>query len=195
MESSFLIIVSSVLSGLLATLITLWVQRRTRKYDSKFKIFETLMSCRYNFLAEDNIKALNSIDVIFYEDEKVRTAFENFVKEALKTPDMSPDLHGKYLKLLEEIAIPLKLKNIRWDSINNAYCPNGLIDKITEEDALRKASLQNAVNVSTMNSAQQNNIDQHALELLQELFKNPESLKLLIEHGLSLNARNNDVKK
>ena len=193
MESSFLIIVSAALSGLLATLITLWVQRKTRKYNSKFKIFETLMSYRYNIVAEDNVKALNSIDVIFYKDEKVRKAFENFLNEVVKAPETKPDHIDKYLKLLEEIATTLGLKNIRWDCIKHMYFPLGLSEKISEENALRKALLQNAVGASTMNSTQQNNVDQYLI--VQELLKNPESLKLLIKHGLSLNARNNDVKK
>lgn len=194
MESSFLIIVSAALSGLLATLITLWVQRKTRKYNSKFKIFETLMSHRYNFAAEDNVKALNSIDVIFYEDEKVLKAFEDFLNETVKAPETNPNHIDKYLKLLEEMADKLNLKNISWDCIKkHMYCPDLLFEKINEENALRKALLQNAVGASTMNSTQQNNVDQYLI--VQELLKNPESLKLLIKHGLSLNARNNDVKK
>ncbi len=157
MESSFLIIVSVALSGLLATLITLWVQRKTRKYNSKFKIFETLMSYRYNIVAEDNVRALNSIDVIFYKNEKVRKAFEDFLNEVLKKPDTNPEYFDKYLRLLEEMAVVLDLKNIRWDCIKRMYYPIGLSDKINEENELRKMLLQNATENYQNMIAYQNN--------------------------------------
>ena len=189
MDNVILVVVTALISGLFATLITIWWQGKAAVRNSKMKIFETLMAYRYCIVAEPSVHALNSIDVIFYNDENVRRAYSDFLNEAAKRPEMNPNTADKHLKLLEEMAKALNLKNIHWDDIKQAYCPNGLFEKLREEELLRKMQIQTAANAIENQKEQQNTPSQEqanqqmVMQLLPELIKNPEGLKTLIELG------------
>ncbi len=195
MNNVILVIVTALISGLFATLITIWWQGKAAVKKSKMKIFETLMAYRYRIVAEPSVHALNSIDVIFYNDENVRRAYADFLNEAAKRPEMNPNTADKYLKLLEEMAKALNLKNIHWDDIKQAYCPNGLSEKLREEELLRKMQIQTAVNSIQKQKEQQNTPSQEqtnqqmVMQLLPELLKNPEGLKTLMEIGEKFGSR------
>lgn len=189
MSEIIMLVATALISGLLATLITIWWQGKVAIRNSKMKIFETLMSYRYWIVAEPSVHALNSIDVIFYKDDNVRRAYNDFLNEAAKRPEMNPNTADKHLKLLEEIAKALNLKNIHWDDIKQAYCPNGLYEKIHEEEMLRKMQLQSVANSLETQKDQQNistqeqSNQQLLAQILPELIKNPESMKTIIELG------------
>ena len=189
MDNVILVVVTALISGLFATLITIWWQGKAAIRKSKMKIFETLMAYRYSIIAEPSVHALNSIDVIFYNDENVRRAYADFLNEAAKRQDMNPNTADKHLKLLEEMAKALNLKNIHWEDIKQAYCPNGLFEKLREEELLRKMQIQTAVNTIESQKEQQNTPSQEqanqqfVMQLLPELIKNPEALKTLMELG------------
>lgn len=189
MGNIILVISTALISGLLATLVTIWWQKRNATYKSKMKIFETLMSYRYMIVAEESVHALNSIDVIFYKDESVRRAYSDFLNEADKKPELDPNIADKHLKLLEEMAKVLKLKDIHWDDIKHSYYPNGLREKMQEEEILRKIQIQNAIDAIEAQKQQQNTPTQNqfeqqlAIQLLPELIKNPNGLKTLMELG------------
>ena len=174
MDNVFFVIVTALISGLFATLVTIWWQGRAAVRKSKMKIFETLMAYRYMIVAEPSVHALNSIDVVFYKDENVRRAYSDFLNEAAKRPEMNPNTADKHLKLLEEMAKALNLKNIHWDDIKQAYCPNGLFERLREEELLRKMQIQ---------TAQEQVNQQILLQILPELIKNPDGLKTLMEFG------------
>ncbi len=189
MDNIILVIITALISGLFATLVTIWWQRKAAIRKSKLKVFETLMAYRYSIVAEPSVHALNSIDIIFYGDENVRRAYSDFLSEAAKRPEMNPNTSDKHLKLLEEMAKALNLKNIHWDDIKQVYCPNGLFEKLREEELLRKMQIQTAINAIENQEEQQNTPSQEqanqqmVLQLLPELIKNPEGLKTLIELG------------
>lgn len=187
MKETVLVIVTALISGLLATIVTILWQRRANTYNRKMKVFEILMSYRYLISSEESVRALNSVDVVFYHDTDVRKAYTDFLSETAKKPEFNPNIGDKHLKLLEEMAKALHLKDIHWDDIKQAYYPNGLSEKIQEEAMLRKVQLQNAVNSVKRNLEQQNTPsgnqfnEQLLIQLLPELIKNPESLRMLLE--------------
>lgn len=195
MYEIILVIVTALISGLLATLVTIWWQNRSAIHKSKMKIFETLMAYRYRIIAEPSVHALNSIDVVFYKDDNVRRAYSDFLNEAAKRPEMNPNTADKHLKLLEEMAKALNLNNIHWDDIKQVYCPNGLLEKIQEEEMLRKMQLQTTANAieaqkNQQNTPTQDQINQQLmLQLLPELIKNPDGLKNIIELGERLGVK------
>lgn len=194
MQSIISLIGTALISGLLATVVTLWWQRRTAILDRKLKAFETLMSYRYMISSAESVKALNSIDIIFYKDDDVRKAYSDFLNEADKNPEFNPNIGDKHLKLLEEMAKALRLKDIHWDEIKHSYYPEGLARKTQEEDMLRRAQLQNAIETKQRNAEQQNTPasnqfgEQLAAQMLPDLLKNPESLKMILEYA----KKNND---
>ena len=85
MDEVLLVVVSALVSGLIATIITLWWQKRTEAYNRKMKVFETLMIYRIPGVLhfKENVHTLNSIDVVFYDDENVRRAYKDFLNETL----------------------------------------------------------------------------------------------------------------
>lgn len=187
MENIALVVITALISGLLATIVTIWWQHRSELRRKKMDIFETLMSYRYMIFNQESVNALNSIDIVFYKDEAVRKAYAAFLNETGKKPEFNPNTADKYLKLLEEMSKSLGLKDIHWDDIKQCYYPNGLAEKIQDEQMLRKVQIQNAMDTARQNAEQQNTPasnqfnEQLALQLLPVLLKNPESLKMLME--------------
>lgn len=145
MKEVFLIIVTALISGLLATIITLLWQKKTASYNRKMKVFETLMMYRIPGTThfKENVQALNSIDVVFYDDKKVRNAYKAFLNEAEKPLDMNPNTLDKHLRLLEEMAKTLGLKKLCWEDIKRPYFPNGYSEILKDEEAMRKTSIMN----------------------------------------------------
>lgn len=190
MDQIILVICTALISGLLATMITLWWQKKSEIRKEKMDIFRILMSRRYRIVSEESVSALNAIDIVFYKDKDVRAAYENFQNEADKKPEFNPNINDKHLKLLEEMAKALNLKDIHWDDIKRSYYPKGLSEKIREEDTLRKIQIQNASSSLAESQKTQENTpsgeqfaQQAMIQMLPELLKNPESLKALIELG------------
>ena len=187
MENIALVVITALISGLLATIVTIWWQHRSELRRKKMDIFETLMSYRYMISNQESVNALNSIDIVFYKDEAVRKAYAAFLNETGKKTEFNPNTADKYLKLLEEMSKSLGLKDIHWDDIKQCYYPNGLAEKIQDEQMLRKVQIQNAMDTARQNAEQQNTPasnqfnEQLALQLLPVLLKNPESLKMLME--------------
>ena len=180
MQEVVLVIASALISGLLATVITIYSQKKSRYYDRKMRVFETLMSYRYMIASEESVKALNSIDVIFYEDKAVRDAFKDFLNETDKKQELNPNIEDKHLKLLEVMSQALKLGDIHWDDIKHTYYPIGLMEKIEEETALRKAQLQSA-SVKLKDDTSQKNVPTNnqmyqelLLRIMPELLKDPD---------------------
>lgn len=184
-----LVIITALISGLLATIITIWWQKRAQIFARKMRVFETLMAYRYMISSEESVKTLNSIDVIFYKDKAVRDAYKDFLNEASKKPELNPNIEDKHLKLLEMMSKSLKLEGIHWDDIKLTYYPNGLSEKLQEETVLRKMQIQNAAatiqhSESQANTPSSNQFNQQLLaQILPQLIRNPESLKSLIEIG------------
>lgn len=189
MENIALVIITALISGLLATILTIWWQKRAQIFASKMRIFETLMAYRYMISSEESVKALNSIDIIFYKDKAVRDAYKDFLNEANKRPELNPNIEDKHLKLLEMISKVLKLEEIHWDDIKHTYYPNGLSEKLQEETFLRKMQIQNAATAierseGGANTPSGDQFKQQLLaQILPELIKNPENLKALMEIG------------
>ena len=189
MDNIVLVIITALISGLLATILTIWWQSRTRIFSGKLRGFETLMAYRYMISSEESVKALNSIDIIFYKDRAVRKAYKDFLNEADKKPELNPNIADKHLKLLEEMSKVLKLGEIHWDDIKRTYYPKGLSEKLQEETPLRKMQIQSAAAAIQHDEIQENTPSsdqfnqQLLVQILPELIRNPESLKSLMEIG------------
>lgn len=189
MNNVVLVVITALISGLLATIVTIWWQRRSEIRNKKMKVFETLMTYRYMISSQESVNALNSIDVVFYKDKNVRKAFSDFLNETDKKPEFNPNIADKHLKLLEEMSKSLGLKDIHWDDIKQSYYPSGLSEKIMEESLLRRMQIQSVSTELTQEQAPQNTPsnnqfnEQMVAQLLPALLQNPESLKMLIELG------------
>ena len=183
MDNTTLLIVTSLASGILATIITLVCQKLGETKKAKWEIFETLMAHRYLISDKENVEALNKIEVVFYKHEEVRTAWKEFMKAA-DDATLNPannKIDDCYLKLLEKISIAVGNRNISWDEIKKCYYPQGLSSKIVEEEALRKVQLRQAtvvVNQDHPNPSQMTK-EEMGMRVIMKALENPEAMESL----------------
>lgn len=188
MESIGSILISAILSGIFATIVTLWWQNRSRARQEKVNIFTTLMAKRYDITAEECVDVLNMIDVVFYKDIKVRTAWRDF-KSATDLPDSeskSQIITDKRLKLIEIMAESIGYKDIRWDDIKEYYYPVGLSDRKRDEIILRRVQIDAAIaqiekEKEHTEAAQVDTKEDFSNQMLLKAMENPEGLIKLLE--------------
>ena len=78
------------------------------------EIFNILMATRYNRCTIEYVRALNSIDVVFYDSKKVRKAWSDYYS-VLQNPTPNSNLiFDKELLLIEAMAQDLHYTNIKW---------------------------------------------------------------------------------
>lgn len=190
-----LLLATALISGLLATCVTLFWQRKTEAFNRKMNVFRTLMSNRYMVSSEECVNALNTIDIVFYKDKNVREAYKAFWEEASKIPFSFQATDEKFLKLLDVMARSLKLEDIHWDEIKHYYYPTGLAESLTEEATLRKLQIQSVSN-SLSTSTERKNISQNNqlmekvfLSVLPELIKDPSKIEQLATMSEKLNKK------
>lgn len=143
MENLGSILVSAILSGIFATIVTLWWQYKSRVKQEKTRIFTILMSKRYEITAEEGVEAMNMIDVVFYKSEKVRSVWKEFY-ELINSPEnamKAQAIKDKHLRLLEVMAEDIGYKGIKWENIKQYYYPVGLANRLTDEAVLRRVQI------------------------------------------------------
>ena len=189
MENIYIIIITSLISGLLATILTIICQRIFEIKRSKREIFEILMSHRYLIHDKDNVEALNKIDVVFYKDIEVRNAWKEFLATAdlaATNPTKISEINDKYLTLLEKIAFAIGYKKINWENIKKYYLPNGLSTQILEESALRKVQIKQATQISSQDKSTGTKAEELGMQFILKALDSPNGMDMiskLIELG------------
>lgn len=131
-------------SGVVATVITILYQKFSGEQTAKRKVFETAVSYRFFISEEENVKSLNSIDVVFHKNQKVRQAWKSYMDEADKPSSNPQQLNDRYIKLLEEMALACGYKDIRWDDLKRYYYPSGLLNRKNDDEVLKKLQIKAA---------------------------------------------------
>ena len=180
-------VLSVVFSGVVATVITILYQKFSGEQTAKRRVFETAVSYRFFISEEENVKSLNSIDVIFHKNQKVRQAWKSYMDEADKPSSNPQQLNDRYIKLLEEMALACGYKDIRWDDLKRYYYPNGLLNRKNDDEVLKKLQIKAAEKTASDAVGQQNTpqneqfANQMMLQLLPKLIENPDSFSKQIE--------------
>lgn len=189
MENLGSILISAVLSGVFATIVTLWWQNKSRIKQEKVRIFTILMSKRYDIAAEESVEALNMIDVVFYKSSKVRTVWREF-NDTTKLPESNTKaqaISDKHLRLLEVIAEDIGYKEIRWEDIKQYYYPVGLSDRKRDEAVLRRVQIDAGIAQIKKEESHQSGVSRvdSTTEMNQQLtmkaLNDPEWLMKLVE--------------
>ena len=202
MENVVSILISAILSGIFATLVTLWWQDRSRQKQEKIRIFTILMSKRYEISADESVDALNMVDVVFYESDSVRSALRNF-REATALPESntkSQVITDKHLKLLEIMAEDIGYKKIRWDDIKEYYFPVGLSERKRDETILRRVQIDAGLAQLKKEQEPQNvaHIDAKAEitnQMVLKALENPDSFVKLVEAAEKAQILSKSTKK
>jgi hypothetical protein len=124
-------ILAILLSPVVAVLITVYLQSRKEKRNQKLWIFNTLMATRHAPIIDENVRALNMIDVVFHDSEQVRELwheyFEMLCNQGLNNPLGYGQRQKKNLELITAMAKVLGYgKSITHLDVDRAYSPVGL---------------------------------------------------------------------
>lgn len=128
---SIINLLAIIIIPIIAVVIGQRLQIKAKKREDKLQIFKILMTSRMRAWSLESVQALNLIDIVFADDQDVRTAWK--------------DLHDKYCignagaaelkkietaqhKLLETMAKSLGYADqITWETIQNPYIPDGML--------------------------------------------------------------------
>ena len=136
-------LIAIIVAPIAAVLIGQWLQDRSERRKDKMQIFKVLMTSRGYSWTLDSVHALNTIDIVFADDKKVRDAWKDLLdKYRVVAPDeMQLDkIKQAQFKLLEMIAASLGYKRqITWETIQNPYIPQGMADQMASLSRSQKA--------------------------------------------------------
>jgi hypothetical protein len=100
---------------------------------------------RYRIFTEESVKALNTIEVVFYKSEAVLLAWRAFNEEANRIPFNEQAFGDKHIRLLEEMGKAIGYRKIKWNNIKNYYYPVGLSSQIKDAETLQKTQIRIAL--------------------------------------------------
>ena len=118
-------------------------QDRKAKKDAQLELFLTLMADRKsNPITKDWVDALNRIDVIFQDDDKVRRAWREYLDSLdEKSPHFSTS-NAYCLDLLSEMAMSLGYKNLKQTEIDRFYSPKYFGSQMSSQEILFQEHLR-----------------------------------------------------
>lgn len=168
MMSDWLNVFAIMLSPLIALQIGKILDGYSDKKRRKEEIFNTLMETRAQTVSYEHVRALNKIDVAFYEDKEVRASWTSYRDHLNSYPKegseaekavWSDKLPQKLADLLAKMA---KLLNYDFDEtllIKGAYIPVAHNTLEQEQSVLRQAlvetfALKRPLNVKLVNDDQ-----------------------------------------
>lgn len=124
-------IIAVLFSPLIAVLVTVYLQNRGEKRKQKMWIFNTLISTRHTPIIEENVRALNMIDVVFHDCPRVRQLwreyFDMLSNTGLNDASGWKQRQTKNLEMINEIAKVLGYGSaITHLDVDRVYYPVGL---------------------------------------------------------------------
>lgn len=108
--------------------------RKKEKLEAKRDLFFTLMKQRKTFyVSKERADALNLIDVVYQDDEKVRDAWKNYLSSLNPNSAEFQNNNAYLLDLLSEMAQSLGYKQLKQTEIDRFYEPQIFIDDRNNE--------------------------------------------------------------
>lgn len=127
----FVNIIAILLSPVIAVLITICLQNRRERRNQKLSIFNTLIATRHSPINDENVRALNMIDVVFHDCPRVRDLWHEYFSmlcnEGLNNALGWPQRQKKNLEMITEMAKVLGYGDaITHLDVDRVYYPVGL---------------------------------------------------------------------
>lgn len=120
-----------IIAPIAAVLIGQWLQNRAERRKDKLEIFKSLMIARNGWNPE-SVRALNIIDIVYADDHTVRQRWKEYYDRLCIENPSDTDLRKIKTaqdKLLEAMSVSLGYKDkVTWETIQNPYVPNGMIE-------------------------------------------------------------------
>jgi hypothetical protein len=136
-----LLAILNIVALIVVPVIVVWMgqllQDRAEKRKDKLRVFQTLMTARIYGWTKESVEALNTIDIIFVDDQGVRAAWKDLYDKLCVSnadPQHFEKIQKAQYKLLEEISNALGYKGkISWETIQSVYVPKGLTEQLTAQ--------------------------------------------------------------
>ena len=124
-------VVAILLSPVIAVLITVYLQNRREKRNQKLWIFNTLIATRHSPIVDENVRALNMIDVAYHDSRGVRELWHEYFdmlgNEGLNNPTGWGQRQKKNLEMITEMAKAIGYRTaITHLDVDRVYYPVGL---------------------------------------------------------------------
>ncbi|HXE78734.1 MAG TPA: DUF6680 family protein, partial [Rhodanobacter sp.] len=137
---------ATALGPILAVCVSMWIQNRSMAKLRKHWVFSTLMGLRGATLSNEHVRALNTVQVEFYESPKVIAAWKRFLEHldiVTSTPEAAEIWWLKHRDLLNELlmqmarALDIDAEGV--DVSRGGYRPQVWVDREREEQGVLHA--------------------------------------------------------
>ena len=128
--------------------IIVWIlgikyQDRKAKREAQLKVFLTLMVDRKsNPITKEWVDALNTIDVVFQDNNKVRHAWREYLDSLNEKSPHFDNSNSFRLDLLSEMAMALGYKNLKQTEIDRFYSPKYFGSQMSRQEILFQENLR-----------------------------------------------------
>ena len=145
-ESLQIIIGIGQILGVALIPIIVWVlgikyQDRKAKKDAQLRLFLTLMADRKSN-PKEWVDALNTIDVVFQDNNKVRHAWREYLDSLNDKSPYFESSNSFRLDLLSEMAMALGYKNLKQTEIDRFYSPKYFGSQMSRQEILFQENLR-----------------------------------------------------
>lgn len=127
MDTNLILVIIQVFAVAIVPLIVWWMgvkwQRKNAKEMAKRELFFTLMANRKAIPNKVWVDALNTIDIVFQDNKKVRRAWREYYDSLDERSQYNTDSNSFKLDLLSEMAMTLGYKDLKQTEIDRFYSP------------------------------------------------------------------------
>ena len=154
-----IVMIFAVLLGpIFAVCITIWAQQRNDKRSAKLQLFITLMSERKSVnVSNARANALNNIDVIFSDNEKVTSIWHKYY--SLLSQSNHEERGHTWNELLSSMAKDLGISNLSLTDIDKFYTPQAHVDNYEFQQSVNNELLRVLKNTEHFVVEKRNDID------------------------------------
>lgn len=118
-------------------------QDRKARKDAQLRLFLTLMADRQsNPITKEWVDALNTIDVVFQDNQKVRNAWRDYLDSLNEKSPHFETSNSFRLDLLSEMAMALGYKNLKQTEIDRFYSPKYFGSQMSRQEILFQENLR-----------------------------------------------------
>lgn len=155
--------------------IIIWIggikyQNRKAKRDAQLQLFLTLMANRKATpITKEWVDALNTIDVVFQNNYKVRHAWREYYDSLNPQSPHFQQNNAFLLDLLSEMAVALDYKNLKQTEIDRFYSPKYFGSQMSRQEILFQEILRVLMHSKSMSkSFKEEEYEKNKMELLQK---------------------------
>ena len=146
MDTNLILAIAQVVAVAIVPLIVWWIgvkwQSSKAKDDAKLNLFLALMANRKATPNKEWVDALNTIDIVFQDNKKVRKAWREYYDSSDPASQYYKDTNAFKLDLLSEMANALGYKDLKQTEIDRFYLPTYFSQLQQTQSLLAKESLR-----------------------------------------------------